>query len=361
MAMIKNIDEELIIWATTKIQTEYPEDVALLIGQMGACKLPTDEQRMAFDYFIPATERGNQLAQTFVIEDMGYDLYPISWERLKGIAEIHEPRMLFVLARGEVLYARNDADRQHFEETKARLWENLSNRKLMYDKALEFLNTAMEIYQTMMFEDSMCRVRKASGGVCCYLTSAIALVNGSFLQNGYENLREELQRFQDKPEQIMTIYERVIEDRTIEELQQDSHDLIRVTRDFFIRRKRELESQEQNNNRQEPESEPLYEDLAKWYQEARYTFRKIAYYAKQNNAEQCFMLGCYLQIEFDAIVSDFRLQPMDLMGVYDGRKLSLFAKAAEEIEQYLVGVLREKKVPMKVYEDLDEFLRANSK
>ena len=46
-------------------------DVTLLIGQVGGCKIPTDEQRMAFDYFVPATERGCQLAQTFIIEDMG--------------------------------------------------------------------------------------------------------------------------------------------------------------------------------------------------------------------------------------------------------------------------------------------------
>lgn len=79
---MKNIDKELIEWAVHKIQTEYREDVSLLIGQVGGGKIPTDEQNMVFDFFVPSTERGNQLACTFIIEDMGYDLYPISWERL---------------------------------------------------------------------------------------------------------------------------------------------------------------------------------------------------------------------------------------------------------------------------------------
>lgn len=42
---------------------------------------------------------------------------------------------------------------------------NLENPKFTFNKALKFLNTAMEIYQTMMFEDSLCVVRKAAGGI----------------------------------------------------------------------------------------------------------------------------------------------------------------------------------------------------
>ena len=115
---MKNIDKELVEWAINKIQTEYKEDVSLLIGQVGGGKIPTDEQNMVFDFFVPATERGNQLTRTFIIEDMGYDLYPISWERLGRIANIEEPRMIFAFAKGEVIYAKNQEEKLRFENLK---------------------------------------------------------------------------------------------------------------------------------------------------------------------------------------------------------------------------------------------------
>jgi len=43
---MKNIDTELMDWAIGKIEKDYKDDVALLIGQMGGCKIPTDEMKM---------------------------------------------------------------------------------------------------------------------------------------------------------------------------------------------------------------------------------------------------------------------------------------------------------------------------
>ena len=34
-------------------------------------------------YFIPKTERAYSFARTFMIEGVGYDIYPMSWERLE--------------------------------------------------------------------------------------------------------------------------------------------------------------------------------------------------------------------------------------------------------------------------------------
>lgn len=170
-----NIDLKLNEWAINKIKMDYPKDVALLVGQLGGCKIPTDEQNIVFDFFIPATKRGFQLARTFIIEDMGYDLYPNSWERLEEIADLKEPRMIFVLDKGEIIYARSEEDKLHFLELKRRLHKNLADCAYRNRKALEHVNTALEIFQTMLFESSMCKMRKAAGAIANFLTAAIDL------------------------------------------------------------------------------------------------------------------------------------------------------------------------------------------
>jgi len=348
---MKNIDQELIEWAIQGIQKKYPEDVALLIGQVGGCKTPEDEQNMAFDFFVPATEKGNQLSQTFIIEDMGYDLYPISWKRLQGIVDLKEPRMIFAFMKGEVLYAKSEDEKGRFYAMKQELLANLSNLNITFPKALEYLNTAMEIYQTMMFEDSLGKVRKAAGGISCFLMNSIAMINGQYLRNGYANLTQELEKMTSVPIDFGSLYLELLQASTVEEIQEISHQLIKATRDYFILHKpQDLECSK-------TEDQIDYDNLADWYQEARYSFRRIEYYAKKESIEECFLLGCFFQIEFDAIQDEFQLTTMDLLEKFNGVHLDEFAQKAKEIEGYIVGVLKEHHAVLKIYESLEEFLK----
>lgn len=347
---MKNIDKELVEWAIQKIEKDYKEDVALLIGQVGGCKIPTDEQNMVFDFFVPATERGNQLARTFIIEDMGYDLYPISWERLNGIANIEEPRMIFAFVKGEVIYARSEAERERYEKLKSEMLLRLQDKAFHMPKSLEYLETAQEIFQTMLFEEDLCNIRKAAGGVCSYLMNAIAMVNGTFLESGYINLTKDLHIMKEYPSAFEKTFEEMLDQVHIDGIREKVYTLIKMTRAFITKK---IEPTKKT------ETEPNYDDLAMWYQEMRYTFRRIGYFASINSAEDCYLLGCYLQIEFDAVMEDFNLEKMDLLSCFDKDDLSGLAKKAEEIEAYLIKILEEKKANQNKYASFEAFIKDN--
>ncbi len=40
--------------------------------------------------FIPKTERGYEMAAGFILEGVGYDIFPMSWERIERIACLRE-------------------------------------------------------------------------------------------------------------------------------------------------------------------------------------------------------------------------------------------------------------------------------
>ena len=349
---MKNIDKELVDWAIQKIEIEYKDDVALLIGQVGGCKIPTDEQNMIFDFFIPSTERGFQMANTFMIEEMGYDLFPISWDRLEGIANIEEPRMIFAFAKGEVIYARTEEDRKRFETIKEQMFERLQDKVLMYGKALEQLETAQEIYQTMLFEEKFGKLRKAAGGVICFLMSAIASINGTYLESGYMNLTKDLSNMTLQPENFLELFTKLLEAQTADEVRTLAYEMIKATRILMVQH-HPSKSKEQEKNADN------LEELAFWYHEARYTFRRIEYYTSIGAVEDSYLLGCYLQIEFDAIQDDFGLKEMDLMGYFNSKQLSVFAEKAKEIEAYLLSILKENGLIGHMYNDLEEFLADN--
>jgi|GEM_PF-5573611 len=109
---MKPTQKELTDWAINQIQKKYKDDVALLIAISGH-SLETDCHGECFDYFIPANENGNKLAQTFIIDGVGHDLYPRSWKRIENMAEFNDD-FTFGLGQGKILYSRSEEDKNQF-------------------------------------------------------------------------------------------------------------------------------------------------------------------------------------------------------------------------------------------------------
>jgi hypothetical protein len=344
---MKKIDRELIEWAINKIETEYNGDIGLLLGRKGTCKVPEDGYDMSFDFFIPACDHGYSLATTFIIDDMGYDLFPMSWKRVEGLAALNEG-ITFCLADSEILYARTDADRERFELLRKTLFNNLKDKDYIYMKSLEKINAAMDIYKTMLFEKSLGNVRKAAGGIIEFLSQALATINGTYINRdyGYSERIEQIKILPRIPVGFLKNYEEILMAKEIETIFKAVHDLMEETREFFKQFTPVKKFRSYN-----------YDELAGWYEEARYTFRRIAYACKNNKFVECFNLGCYLQVEFDILTEEAGLDKMDLLGVYDAHDLSVFKRRAENIENYILSEIKKHGVALRKYENLEEFLR----
>jgi len=187
---MKTESNELDNWAINKVKTEYKDDVLLLIGH-NTYKLEIDADLTSPSFFIPASEKAYGFAQAFIIDGVGYDLFPMSWERLDRIVELDEDNAPCV-GDAEILYYRGEEDKERFLELQARLQDHLKNRQFMLNKALEKVNVAMELYQTMMFEETFNKVRKAAGYILNFLITAVAYSNQTYFKNGYMNHIPEL-------------------------------------------------------------------------------------------------------------------------------------------------------------------------
>ena len=77
---------------------EFAQDVSLLVAYGS---FVTGGQSAVSDvdlYFVPATGRALALSRTFWIEDVGYDLFPMDWERLERIADFSDNLTPLVLS-----------------------------------------------------------------------------------------------------------------------------------------------------------------------------------------------------------------------------------------------------------------------
>ncbi len=154
----------------------------------------------------------------------------------------------------------------------------------------------------------------------------------------------------DYPCEFEKAFTEMLSEREIAAVKKRVYELIRITRNFLMQRIK---------TEGEKTGEPNFEDLVMWYQEMRYTFRRLAYFTGIDSVEDSYLLGCYLQIEFDAVQEDFNLKKMDLLSAFDKENLHGFAKKAEEIENYIVEVLEESNAPQNRYASFSEFAKEN--
>lgn len=352
-------NNKLTQWVINKIENEYKEDISLLLAVKGHCT-DDDGHGECFDYYIPATERGYELAQTFIIDGVGHDLYPRSWERMEKSITLDE--MTFVLATAEILYAKSNEDIIHFQNMQTQLEANLKNPLVTYPKALERLDDAMDIYRSLMFEDKTYRARSQASYILEYLTQAVAFLNGTYAD---APIFSERQAYECTPEtrvyhcpELASVPDAFFEKAglllttgNIEEIRSITHALICSTRDFI-----------QSRKPVSPPETPVinYQELADWYQELCLTWRRIRYFCKENMVEEAYKDACYLQSEFLIIAAEFQIEELNLLDSFDSNNLSKLALRSEKLEEVIRKIITEHGAKINEYASMDEFLAANA-
>ena len=337
--------KRLMEWAINKIKTEYPDDVALLVAVENA-SVNGDGHGEAFDYFVPATERGNELSQTFIIGGVGNDLYPRSWERTERTANLDDLATL-CLGDARILYARSPEDEERFEEIRQKLFDNLADPVFTYKKALENLDVAMDLYRTMMFEERLWKVRCLAGYIHYYLKISVACLNGTYWREWHDGVLPALARWKELPERFAEYYQAILSASTTGELKSLAHLLIASARQFIARYKPENAG---------PENPPDHTWLADWYQELRTTWNRIYHYCEINNCDAAFVDACSLQNELSIIAEEFGLEEMDLLGCYDAGHLDWLSSRALELENIILAAIESNGIPIRRYETLEEFM-----
>jgi hypothetical protein len=331
---MKTTNERLIDWVIGRIKTDYPDEVRLLIGE-SAYKLEKDAGETAVSLYFPASEKANSLAKTFIIDGIGYDLFPMSWERLERIAGLDED-IAPSLLDAKILYSSGEEDKKRFLDLQSRLRDKLHNPQYTFNKALEKLNAAMEIYQTMVFEKELYKVRKAAGYILNFLSTAVAYTNLTYFKHGHDNQLEDLSA--------------MVKAGSRDELNKLCYEILDNTRQYLSAKKGKGEKVNYNRN---------FNDLADWYQELSYAWREVYYWCDQGDAIRAFMRGSFLQCELDIVQAEFGLDELDLLGAFRADDMTAYRKRAETLQKKIVSIIAEQGVTIETYNTVDDFLAKN--
>ena len=345
--MKKEADNRLMEWTINKAKTEFKDDVCLML-ELNTYTHPDELDVRHISRFVSNSDKLTGLARTFIINGIGYDFWQNNWEKLERIAEVKD-YLTTSLLDCELVYYKDEEDRQRFLYLQAKLRANLANPRYMYERGLEWLNRAMELYKTLMFENGLCHTRKNAGFIADYLSVAVACFNQQYIKRGIESQIEPLLKMKYIPENFTELYKDIVRAKSVDEIKSLSHSIIDVTRDFF---------KNKNCWDKNGASVPDYKELAMWYQECSFYFQRLYYYCNNTMVEKAFSQGINLQCDLDNLASDFNID-LDLLSSFNADNLMDYSAHAKSVENRIISAIEENGVRIETYPTVDDFLKMN--
>lgn len=376
MGNMKNAENmhPLTKWVIDRIRKDFKDDIALLIGIKGH-STNGDGHGECFDYFVPATDRGNELTETFIIDGVGHDLYPRSWERLENSVNLDD--MAILLDQATILYARSDADVARFEDCRKRMNANLNGDAFVYGKALEYMDKALEIYRSLIFEDKLYRVRSEADYIHDCLSRAVAFMNHTYAESPIYsesqayNSTDESRMYSCPgmkvvPDGFFASARKLLEEQDVTALKETVLALLKTTRSFILERKSDAPKDAaagtgvagSHDAGTTADAGIDFQGLADWYQELSLTWRRIRYFCANGMVEKAYTDACYLQEEFLNIAEEFRIEELNLLDSFDRNNLPLLADRSNQLEKTVQGILADHGIKINSYSSVEAFLAA---
>lgn len=328
--------EQLVRWLENTVRRQYAGQVAL-VCLYGSYINGTANSLSDVDcYFIPKTEAGRGLARTFLLEGVGFDLYPMTWERMEAIARLelsHQP----LVGDVQVLYADAEEDLRRLEAVQRRMRENLSDP--IYRERVARGRFFRACSRLPGAGDDLKTARLRSGGLLMDLAEAFAYVRGRYYRYGLKRQFPDLLALNDLPVGLEQRYPAVLQAETAGEIAAACRDLLEICPWPVV----------QNRQPVEWGAKPQAKELAGLYEEISSTFHKIYVCARKGDPVLAFLSAVCLQWE---------LPWTDLLSCYRYGDLSILAENAAEVERQLRRELAEANVPLKEYQTFAQFEQA---
>lgn len=195
------LQQKIVDTLIKKVKKDYQDDIDLIVVYGSYITGNANPYSDVDFYFVPKTDRAFEMCTTFIIDGIGYDFWPIGWERLKGFADFSET-FVSLLGEGVVVYARTIDCEEQFLNLQLQMKENMSkedNGHLMWriDGVIEKAKAA---YYNLT-DDGLLADGARTIGLKVYseLLNAVAYLNGLYVKKGNERFHLELERFKIVP------------------------------------------------------------------------------------------------------------------------------------------------------------------
>lgn len=177
-------------------------------------------------------DAGFKLSHCFILDDVGYDLYCHTWERLEHAADYDSPYVSKLLD-AQIAYCRDGMMRTRFEELAARLKQHLSAPLSEEDciHAEVMINLAKQSYFDLASCDGV-GYHFPLIGIVYHLECAVYLLNHAVVCHGVRGICAELAAMPHLPVNFLSLHTAVFGEHTYAQAMEIAKKLIQATATF---------------------------------------------------------------------------------------------------------------------------------
>lgn len=350
------------------VKEKFADDVAL-IAYYGSYATGHATARSDLDFFfIPATEKGYEAGLTFIVDGIGFDFWPISWERAERMASFEEYRPT-ILANSKVLYVRSGEDAKRYSELQDRIARMTApgNRKPLLERALTELKEGYVHLAMMNRPDSREQLTLVRTEACLLVTAvlqSLGFANETYFVRGWGQNWEQVRRLPVLPDALEALIGTIMAERDCGRISAACEELIERTRSLLVAQQRTV-----------AEARSLSEVFHGYYEEAKGTINKLIVACEQGDRHTAFFAAVSFQ---DELIQFFRLAeegiwhselsarldhgPMferlglpDLVSAYDANDLNGLREATFKLDQRIRELLQTHGVKLNEFATVDEF------
>ncbi len=342
-------------------------DNIAIVAYCGSYAQGTATEKSDLDfYFIPDDIKKVEASFQFVLDEIGFDFWLISWQRAERIASFDEV-IVPVIADSIVLYARSEADLARFNALKEKIasMSKPENKAIMLHKAFNcFKSCYVYLYNIQLTENNLTATRFEAYKIATTVMHTLALLNQTYFSKGWGQNIKQILAFKLKPDGL----EKLLNDLMV----QRSHGKIRSLCEELVTKTKELLITEQSAPSQSHKYAEVFDGF---YEEAKGTFNKIISACERNDYNTAFFVSISIQNEISLILAraekgveynDFNIYSEigkdyeniklpDLAGMVEEGKLDSLKNAVIELDEKLKEVLNRREVHLNIFDNLDEF------
>ncbi|MCL2527014.1 MAG: nucleotidyltransferase domain-containing protein [Defluviitaleaceae bacterium] len=223
-------NQNIINMVIERAKRDFPEEIAL-IGLTGSFATNDFHEKSDLDLIIVNnTDAGWSIATSFILEDVGYDIYCTPWGNLEKKAEL-DCIGVSSLTDLQILYCPKPEDMERFNALKeiamAKLSEGIGSDAIK--RAGKHIGQAKQDFADMILTNDMGPVRFASASLVYNIINSIVSLNNTCIKQGVKRYMEELATYKYLPQDYMKLYMAIIDAKAAGDIKEAATQLLSNT------------------------------------------------------------------------------------------------------------------------------------
>lgn len=345
-------DEKKLIVDTLlkKIEKKYKNDISLVVCYGSYITGATYQSSDIDFYFIPKTDKGYEMNSQFIIENIGYDFWPVSWERAERIANFEEP-LTSIIADGAVIYYGDTNDRSRFDLLKQKIIAstNPEDKALLLNRSEKTLIEAKALFYDM---DKKGNDYEAVSSHCVkimgLLLNVMALINSTYIKKAVYNIEHEIKTYSYLPQGYLELFQLAIRSRTPKEIRNAVKNMISDVDVLVQKIKAGIDDGEVPND-----------TFKGFYEELKSAYNKLIHSCNTKDYVTAFFTAHLIDSEIKSILGERykEYNYPNLLIITDGEAYyDRLIECANQHEAALVHMLKTLKIDISSYVSIDEFV-----